>query len=213
MGNFIDLTGQKFGRLTALELAGRDQKNRISWRCSCDCGNEKTLLGSLLRTGHATSCGCATVEYRKNFGARMLGHHVTHGLSRTPTQKSWEAMIERCTKPRHQAYARYGGRGITVCDRWRTSFSAFIEDMGVRPDGMCLDRVDPNGNYEKANCRWATMKEQAQNKRNNTFNAAAVMLIRHMARRGEKHADIAHAFGVGQSTITRIVNRKQWANL
>jgi hypothetical protein len=149
----LDLTGLRFGHLRVLTYAGyRQSTQSILWLCHCDCGERKVVRTSHLRHGIITNC-CD------------CGHRQVHGQSDTPAYQSWQGMRQRCRNPKATQYAAYGGRGIKVCDRWLHSFKNFLADMGKRPAGKTLDRINVDGNYEPGNCRWATQTVQANNRR------------------------------------------------
>lgn len=161
MSKVIDLTGKKFGRLTAIKYVGT-RENYWAWECICECGNKVIVPGVYIRNGSSSSCGC----YMREVVSKT---QTKHGKSNSTTYTSWRAMKTRCYNKNVKEYRLYGKRGIKVCDRWLESFSCFIEDMGIRPRGTSLERIDVNGNYEPSNCRWATKTEQCNNTRRNKF--------------------------------------------
>lgn len=148
------VVGTQVGRLTVLFYVGVRGRNGY-WRCVCTCGAERTIRAYDLRHGLTQSCGC---------WGREVGLRHGHAVPRSPTYRSWRAMMRRCREPGHMKYPSYGGRGIEVCARWR-DFAAFLADMGERPEGCTIDRIDGSRGYELGNCRWATAAEQRRNRR------------------------------------------------
>lgn len=157
MGKFIDLTGQRFSRLVVDFRESTSPHGEIKWSCTCDCGNTCITFGNNLRKGHSRSCGCLHVDVVSG-----------HGYNGSRTHNSWEACINRCYRESCVSYQYYGGRGITVCDRWREpapqGFLNFLEDMGERPEGKTLNRVNGATQYSKETCAWATYSHQSYDK-------------------------------------------------
>lgn len=180
--------GDRFGRLCVVKDEG---KERVT--ATCDCGATWRGKRSALRLGRTVSCGC---YWRETFP----GSQETHGGHGTPEYKSWCSMKARCTNPKREDFARYGGRGITVCDRWRDSFEAFLADVGQRPTPQhSIDRIDSAGNYEPDNVKWSTRNEQARNTRH------SVSLTLH----GETRclAEWSEHIGIGYSTLWSRIRR------
>ena len=151
-----DLTNIKFGRLTVVGFA-EIRNHRAHWNVLCECGTRKTVAGNELTSGKTISCGCRKQETRDQ---------TVHGYEGSPTYAVWSNMLQRCTNPKNKDFRHYGARGIAVCDSWQT-FANFLADMGEKPNGLTIDREDNDGNYEPANCRWATRSQQMQNTRRN----------------------------------------------
>jgi hypothetical protein len=154
---FKDLTGLRFGSLAVLNYAGKNKHNHPVWLCRCDCGKEKVIEGGALKQGLSKTCGCSSAN----------GHHFKHRMTNTPEFQTWSSMLRRCYNRNCPDYQNYGARGIFVCERWKASFSNFFDDMGSRPDGHSIDRIDVNGNYEPNNCQWASRTVQNRNTRQN----------------------------------------------
>lgn len=153
----IDVRGQRFGTLTA--VSGRRHNNRTLWLCQCECGRQIEMRIDALRK--AKSCGCLDRRIPPDGKKR-------HGLGKTPENAIWRSMVNRCNAPGDTNYPKYGARGIKVCDRWLFDFRAFLEDMGPRPSpAHSIDRIRSEGHYEPDNCRWALLKTQSRNKRDN----------------------------------------------
>lgn len=203
-GKAIDMTGERYGRLVCLRPAEvRDKSGGLRWMCRCDCGNTTLVQRGNLVGGTVTSCGCYRIEV--NY---QNGKGIKHGHASNPSgaYKTWEAMRGRCNNPNSDWYHRYGGRGIEVCERW-DSFANFLADMGERPEGMTIDRIDSDGNYGPDNCKWATHKEQSNNKSkiNSKITKEDAVKIRLDTR---TLTLIAQEWGVGISTIHRIRHNK-----
>ncbi len=187
----IDLTGQRFGRLV---VRGKSEKRlygrQLAWECQCDCGVVKPLISSVLKSGGTKSCGCLGRECKPPVLWK-------HGLSSYSGMKVWQGMIRRCTNPEAKDFAQYGGRGIKVCARW-LDVRNFAEDMGEKPDGHSLDRINTYGDYCPENCRWATPAQQGANKRNNRMieHAGQVLHMSEWCRR----------LGVKPSTVLNRIN-------
>lgn len=159
MGNFIDLTGKRFGKLTVIEIAGKDKRGQIRWRCICDCGNEKTINGGDLTRKNRPgthSCGCENKSHK-------------HGKKHTRLYRIYQGMKTRCYNTNDPGYLYYGAKGIQICNEWLEDFMRFYKWAITNgySDDLSIDRINVNGNYEPSNCRWATKKEQNNNKSTN----------------------------------------------
>ncbi len=183
MGTFhSDLTGKQFSRLTVLSYA-----NYGRWNCKCECGSETIVRTERLHNGHTRSCGCLHRDSR-----------FKHGQSKTKLHSVWISMRSRCNNLNDQAYHNYGGRGIRCCERWN-DFALFIQDMGERPEGLQLDRIDNNGPYSPENCRWALQKRNLNNKRTNRPVT--------LGDRTQNLAQWAEELGMHNATLTNRLNR------
>lgn len=157
MGKKVDITGERYGRLTAIEPTDeRTKSGGIKWLFRCDCGTKKIISTNSVRSGRVTSCGCAQMK---------------HGMAGTRIHNIWVDMRQRCKNPKYPEYAYYGGRGIRVCEDWDRDFSLFKDWalLNGYTERLSIDRIDVNGNYEPANCRWVSAKEQNRNTRANRY--------------------------------------------
>lgn len=176
MPAFIDRTGHRYGRLTVVRRAENSKHRHTRWECLCDCGTTTVVDSPSLATGNSTSCGCLFTE-------QLLERNTKHGRAGSPSEGStysvWMSMRGRCNNHRHVSYPYYGGRGIKVCPRW-DCFEAFLEDMGERPEGMSIERLDVNGDYCPENCVWIPLIEQNKNTRRNvqvTYKGRAMIAL------------------------------------
>ncbi len=197
---FKDETGKKYGRLSVLSLFGLTANGMTLWNCRCDCGKAWVTRGSALRSGLTKSCGCLAAEITSKRTTERL---TTHGLAGQKVYWAWAAMIQRCSNPNHPSFKDYGERGIKVCERWANSFEAFFADMGHPPKGMSLERIENDGIYCKANCKWASRKEQQNNRRTNrrlTLNGVTLTMTQWAERTGIKFGTIKARLSYGYST-------------
>jgi hypothetical protein len=206
MSKLISLVGQKFGRLTVLKRSEITRSSGALWECECECGGTAIADSLKLRTGHTRSCGCLKVEARPN---------LQHGLAnKSSTYRSWKEMRQRCMNSNSDKWQWYGGRGIRICPEW-DSYERFLADMGERPLKTTIDRINPDGNYEPTNCRWATAKQQAETNRGvikpgsvpvNRTSDRDLAKMREMRAAGMKLREIAEHFGKQISVISTLIN-------
>lgn len=157
----LELAGQKHNKLTVLEKVGRNEIG-VLWSCTCECGNVVVVAATHIKRGRVKSCGCLKVEFGRN--------KATHRDTKSKEYTTWCAIKKRCLNPNDSAYKNYGGRGITICDRWRDSYEDFLSDVGRAPSKhYSIDRIDNSGNYEPGNVKWSTMLEQSLNRRNTKY--------------------------------------------
>jgi hypothetical protein len=188
-----EMLNKTFGRLFVIKENGRLGQH-LSYFCQCSCGNQVTVRGNSLRSGNTTSCGCVHKA--------MIGKlNFKHGLKRGREYSSWQMMIDRCTNKNSKSWNSYGGRGITVCDRWK-DFSKFYQDMGERPENHTLERIDNNLGYSLANCKWATVKEQNRNTRR-----TRLLEINGVTKCVTDWCDY---FGINKRTVSNRINRGKW---
>ena len=191
MPKFQDLTGMKYGKLTALKRA-ENRSNTTMWVCQCDCGNITTVAAHHLKNGHTKSCGCLFVP-------------KSHVMTNTRLHRIWAAMKTICTNPNFFAYKNYGGRGIHICDEWMNSFETFYE-WSMRngyADDLTIDRIDNNRGYEPSNCRWATRSEQSSNRRS----------VHEITYNGETHniKEWAEITGINYHTLFSRITNPKWS--
>lgn len=193
----IDITGKRYGRLIVDAQAERNRHSHTMWKCRCDCGNTVIVSGQSLKSGNTLSCGCLRKE-------KMHQEKLKHGHSGTRLYKIWKDINKRCANPRHNRYARYGGRGIAVCEEWKNDFAAFHAwaiSSGYE-DGLTIERKDNDGNYCPENCCWATREAQANNKSTS----------HKITYKGETKtiAEWSRVVGINQRTLYDRINVSKW---
>lgn len=196
-----DMAGTRVGRLVVLRRT--EDVGRAMWLCLCDCGTTKAVHGAKLRRGATVSCGCYSRDRVTTHGASRTG-------KKTGTYRSWEKMKARCLCPTDNRYEYYGGRGITICQSWVESFESFLADMGERPPGTSLDRIDNSKGYEPANCRWATREQQMRNTRATKLCESDAAKIRELHAAGVPKIEIARRMAVSRRLVQFIIAGSSW---
>lgn len=195
--NSKDKAGMIFGSLTVISRVIPSENHSYKWLCRCECGKEVEISSrNLSEKLRVRSCGCSKNEHVSEL-------FTTHGDSGSREYNTWHGVIQRCENPNSEAYPHYGGRGITVCSQWRNSYEQFLKDMGRCPNGLTLDRINNDGNYEPDNCRWATRKIQNRNRRDNqrfTVNGITGCI-----------SELSEHFGIAQNTAWHRIQKAGWS--
>ena len=194
----LNLTGKRFGKLVAIKTTGKTKNGAYLWQCKCDCGNEIIANVGNLKNGHTKSCGCLRVD-------RCKTNFTKHGLEHTRLYGIWSDMRLRCYDEKNIAYHRYGGRGITICDEWKNDVKAFYDWATANgyKDSLTIERIDNDGNYCPENCRWATVKEQASNRRSN-------ILVTHNGKT-QTMKEWAHEVGIPYKAVWARMQKLGWS--
>lgn len=197
MNNILDLTGQRFGKLLVIKRAEINKKGGVWWLCKCDCGKNTIKLATKLKNGLVKSCGCLAVE-------KLLERNTKHNLANTRIYKIYKGIIQRCYSISNPAYKNYGGRGIIICDEWLDKENGFMNfyNWAIKngyQESLSIDRIDVNGNYEPSNCKWATFREQCNNRRTNHY----------ITYKDEKHtiAEWSNILGISYSMLKHRLER------
>ena len=178
------MIGKTFGRLTVTGPADKGKFGHVQWMCHSSCGSVRPVEETALRRGHTKSCGCASRE-------SVIGRSTTHGGASSPEYRVWAALKDRCLNPKDKGYYRYGGRGISVCEDWKTSFACFLADMGPRPSSEhSIERVDNSKGYSPSNCVWATATRQTRNTRARVTNRFGIKGVA-LTKSGNWHVNIS----------------------
>ena len=205
---WLSLEGRRFSRLVVVKEAERFSKYVRGWECKCDCGTIVIVRQGNLISGNNKSCGCLDMEHARKLYLHTATHQKTYrsvGTKlRTPTYTSWQSMKSRCYAPKTHGFHNWGGKGIKVCDEWKNDFTAFLRDMGERPEGTTLDRLDANGDYTPQNCRWATSKEQAHDRKGGTPKLSREQVDYIKTNLALPLRELVERFNVSKSTIKKI---------
>ena len=198
-----ELSGKRFGRLIVIKRGRGKTNTNAYWECLCDCGKKSIVRSPELTKGHTKSCGCLSKELVKTV-------NITHGKSYSKIYKIYKTMLNRCYNINQKSFKYYGNRGIKVCDRWKNSFTNFLQDMGNKPEGLSIERINNDGDYKPTNCKWATFNEQAHNRRNIKLSVKKADIIRKLHLKGVTSKLLSKKFNVDISSIRLVINMKTW---
>lgn len=199
MAKIKDMTGLQFGNLSVVKYAGLNNRGEATWFCKCSCGNTTVVTGNKLRSGWTRSCGCLQQTQRKK------GFNKRHGMTETKLYVAWQNMKRRCNNPKDIMFKHYGGRGITVCDDWNSSFDSFLQwsNQSGYKEGLTIERINVNGNYEPSNCKWITKPDQYLN-RTDSHRITAF-------GKTQTIKEWADESGIKYDTIERRINSYGWS--
>lgn len=206
---FVDLVGRRFGKWEVLRRS-TSRPTPTKWVCRCECGTVRDVVGASLTRGVSKCCGCD----RANLAATLKSRSTTHGRTNTPEWRAWNGMLARCYTPSHTSFHLYGGRNVQVCERWRQSFDNFFADLGERPAGCSLGRIDNARDYSPENVRWETDREQMNNTRSNrllTYGGLTLTVAQWSRRTGISYTAIWQRLDSGwtvEDALTKPVRRK-----
>jgi len=210
MGRKADLVGKKFGKLTILREFGRNNRGQVKWECKCDCGGLAYAISNALTSGNTKSCGCTRVE-KLNALCKKHGHAAA-GIRPSITYESWNHMKQRCSNEKNSHFKNYGGRGISVCERWK-SFELFLDDMGECPIGYSIERINVNGNYEPENCKWIPKNLQSRNTTRTVLSEILAKEIRDDFTNGMKRREIIKKYNLRPGTIDSVIYNNSWIEI
>jgi|SRR6185312_10351525 len=209
----VSLIGQKFGRLLVIARLPNNPPGHAVWLCLCDCGTQIARAGGGLRGGNIRSCGCLHIEAAAKRATHGGARRTANGEKHSREYNIWLGIKQRCFNPNRRCYPKYGGRGITMCDRWRADFAAFLADMGPCPPGFSIERKNNDGHYEPGNCAWISLAAQKMNRRVTVrvrrSDGSEITLLELAKERGIPYGTLARALRDGKNPETHVPRKRR----